>query len=102
MKKNKIKKMTPRRTSRNSNPQLIEAEGAAAEIEDVALFFQPLAEGRDDGVFAPRAVGVHVHNACLLEDAEMFGNVVLRESEFLGEIVDAVTLVEQALQDPHP
>ena len=83
-------------------PQPIKVERAAAEVENVAFTGEPLAERSGDVVFAALADGAHVQNSGVLENAQVFGRVVLGHVELFGEVVHAEISREQHFYDALP
>ena len=70
---------------------------AGSQSHPAASGFDLIAELRHDAILAPRADGAHLHDSGMLQDAQMFGNVVLRKLERAGEIVYAKVAGEQRL-----
>ena len=74
---------------RASVRELIEAEGAAAEIQHWPFALEPPAESGRDEILAPRADRTEIHDAGPAQDAQVLGGVVLGNLKPLREFVHA-------------
>jgi PiT family inorganic phosphate transporter len=68
----------------------------------MALPGQPAAKRLGDMILAPLADRAHIHDAGLLEHAQMFGSIVLGNVKLGGEIVHAEIGCEERLEDALP
>src|SRR5258707_2972070 len=87
---------------RRSIRQLVHPESAAAEIERGAFALDAASKRRGDEIFAPLTHGAEIHDSGVFEHAEVFGRIVLRNAEPVGELVHAEVGFEQRLDDPLP
>ena len=77
----------------------IEAKGAATEVEHIIVGRHLRFEVSDDGVETLRAVFFQFEEAGFAQDAEMFGDVILRNVEAFRDFIDAERFLEEQAKD---
>jgi hypothetical protein len=79
--------------------KLVEPEGTAAEIDDMHICGDLRFEPVWDRVHALLTGFLYFQEACFTHDAQMFGDVVLRDVQMFGDTGDAHRFLEQETKD---